>query len=186
MEAATQTRATRARRTPMTAPVPPPQPEPAPAPVLADVGIADAPPPRSVRKPFGARQQRLENPPIPGFQCRWFNDTPNRIQRALDAGYMHVTDNEGKPVKHPVGVAPTGGALIAYRMKIPVEFFNEDKAAKEAPRRQTDDDMRQRGAKDGSGYSSEGRPGYHPDRVASASMDADGRQTAAHWRESEK
>lgn len=179
-EAIETSRPQRARRTPMTAPVMPEPPELA---TTVPAAASDAPL-RPARRPFGTRQERLENPPIPGFQAYWFNDTPGRIERALAAGYTHVLDKDDKPVKHPVGVAATGGALFAYRMKIPIEFFIQDKEAKEAPRRQTDEDMRSgRTMKDG--IVSQGRPGYIADRMAQAEMAPDGRQTTRHWKASE-
>ena len=151
---------------------------PAPAPTLAQVQVAAEPTPLPVRpdrKPFGERRQRLDNTPIAGFQCYWFNDLPGRIEDAKGAGYEHVTDAEGKPVKKVVGVMEGGGALTAYRMKIPREWFEQDQAAKESPRTTIDQQMRQ-GGKDG-GYASQGRPGYSSDAIATATMNTDGRQT---------
>jgi hypothetical protein len=164
----TALKAPRARRTPMTAPTQPEQ-----EPQVQDAG--PNPPERRVRIPFGTRQQRLDNTPIPGFQAYWVNDIPGRVDRAKRAGYEHVTDEKGSPVKETVGVAPAGGPLIAYRMKLPIEFYNEDMAAKEAPRAQTDREMRQ-GIKDG-GYGSPDRPGFHPQTTVAANLDpATGRQ----------
>jgi len=171
----TMSTAQRARRTPVSAPVTPP---PAPsAPVIhavAEPAQEDAPV-RAVRKPFGDRRARLDNTPIPNFQCYWFNDLPGRIDQAKAAGYEHVTDSNGAPVKKVVGVMEGGGPLTAYRMKIPREFYEEDLAAKEAPRRAIDQQMQQ-GGKDG-GYASQGRPGYQPDSMVAARMDTEGRQT---------
>src|SRR5262245_29732458 len=102
-EAATETVKTpRARRTPMTAQAPEPQVQA----VAQDAG--PNPPARRVRIPFGTRQQRLDNTPIPGFQCYWVNDVPGRVDRAKRAGYEHVLDETGSPVKEIVGVAPAG------------------------------------------------------------------------------
>jgi hypothetical protein len=164
-------RVQRAQRTPMTAPVPPPVPEPATPPDSGGI------PPRSVRRPFGARHARLPNPPIPGFQCYWFNDIPGRIGRAREAGYEHVLDDKGAPVKEIVGVSPMGGPLLAYRMKLPIEFANEDMVAKEGPRTQVDQDMRRGLAgKDGI-FASPEAPGFHPERTIAANLDpATGKQ----------
>lgn len=172
-EAATETRP-RGRRA-MSAPEVPaaPAPSPAPQPINEIVGT-DALPVRSARKPFGTRRERLENTPIPGFQCYWFNDIPGRIERAKEAGYAHVTNPDGSPVRKVVGVMEGGGPLHAYRMKIPMEWFLEDMAAKEKPRSEIDAQMRS-GIRDG-GYASEGRPGYTTSTV-SAQMAPDGRQT---------
>jgi hypothetical protein len=135
----------------MTAPA---APEPEIAPVQ-DVGM----PQRRVRVPFGTKQQRLDNTPIPGFQCYWVNDIPGRVERAKRAGYEHVTDEDGSPVKEVVGVSPTGGPLHAYRMKLPIEFYQEDMEAKEKPRAQVDEEMRKAIKNDG-GYAAQGRPAY--------------------------
>jgi hypothetical protein len=119
---------------------------------------------RRARIPFGTRQQRLDNTPIPGFQCYWVNDVPGRIDRAKRAGYEHVLNEDGTPKREVVGVAPTSGPLYAYRMKLPIEFYNEDMAAKEAPRAQVDRDMR-KNIKEG-GYVAENRPAFANDQSA--------------------
>lgn len=152
----------RARRTPMTAAA---APEPEPAPVVQTAAPAN----RRVRVPFGTKQQRLDNTPIPGFQCYWVNDVPGRVDKAKRAGYEHVTDDQGNPVVEIVGVAPAGGPLKAYRMKLPVEFYLEDMEAKEAPRAQLDQDMRQ-SIKD-KGYSSPTRPGFQAESAVAANLD---------------
>lgn len=172
-------RAQRATRTPLfpkaaTVSVAPPAP-PAPAaaaPVLDQV--ATDLPQRPARRPFGERRARLDNQPIPGFQCYWFNDLPGRIDQAKEAGYEHVTDNEGRPVKKVVGTMEGGGPLHAYRMKILRAWYEEDQVAKEQPRTEVDQQMRQGGKE--SGYVQQGRPGYTPSKV-SAEMSPDGRQT---------
>lgn len=176
----TTTAPVRARK-PMTAP------QQAPAqPVAADPVAAPAEtlaPAQGARRPFGARRQRLENPPIPGFQCYWFNDIADRIGEAKEAGYEHVTDASGKPVCKVVGVMEGGGALKAYRMKLPIEFYEQDQAAKEAPRAEIDAAMRQAGQRDG-GYASQGRPGFTttpsagaPAAYTQAVMNSEGRQS---------
>lgn len=172
---------TRARK-PMTAP----HTAPAQAPVEPAAATASAEtlaPAAGVRRPFGARRQRLENPPIPGFQCYWFNDIADRIGEAKEAGYEHVTDASGKPVCKVVGVMEGGGALKAYRMKLPIAFYQQDQEAKEAPRAEIDAAMRQAGQRDG-GYASQGRPGFTttpsagaPAAYAQATMSTDGRQS---------
>ena len=162
----------RARRTPMTAPEMP-EPEPQAEPAVNGNGADHVGPARIARKPFGARQERLDSAPIPGFYAYWFNATPGRIERAKEAGYDHVTDSEGKPVKKVVGTMEGGGPLLAYRMKLPIDWYREDMEAKEAPRKEVDKQMRT-GGKDG-GYAAAGRPGY-TDAKASAEMSAEGRQ----------
>lgn len=83
------------------------------------------------RKPFGAHENVLDWPPIPGHQLRWFNDKPGRVERALEAGYSHVQDRHGRNVERTVGVREMGGGQLGFLMKIPDEFFNEDFAKKQ-------------------------------------------------------
>lgn len=166
---------TRARRSMSNAYKGEPATEPAPAATTVAETPEPTPPAQGTRRPFGERRLRLENTPIPGFQCYWFNDLPGRIDQAKEAGYTHVTDSNGAPVVKVAGVMEGGGGLKAYRMKIPIEFYLEDQAAKEAPRAEIDAQMRQ-GGKD-SGYSQQGRPGYTEAKVAMR-MDKQGRQTS--------
>jgi len=85
-------------------------------------------PQRSVRKPFGAMNLKLEYPQREGFHRHWFNDIPGRIDRAREAGYEHVKGNDSKNVSRVVGAAEGGGALTAYLMEIPEEWYKEDMA----------------------------------------------------------
>lgn len=86
---------------------------------------------RSIRKPFGGLEQKMNYPDRPGFHRHRFNDNPGRIERALEAGYTHVKDKEGNNVKWIVGTAPGGGPQTAYLMEIPEEFFQQDMAAQQ-------------------------------------------------------
>lgn len=81
------------------------------------------------RKPFGAAEQQLAYPPIAGYRLYWFNDTPGRIARALSAGYEHVADHDGSPVRRNVGRGENGGGMTGYLMKIPIEWYYEDMAS---------------------------------------------------------
>jgi len=87
--------------------------------------------PRRVRKPFGSQVQKLARPNRPGFVRRWFNDVPGRLLRAKEAGWEHVKTETGEIETTPVGVSETGGALIAYLMETPEEFYKEDQAAEQ-------------------------------------------------------
>ena len=87
---------------------------------------------RPTRKPFGALDQKLAYPERENYHRHWFNDVPGRIQRAQEAGYEHVKDKEGKTVSRTVGVAEGGGALAAYLMEIPLEWYTQDMAAQQA------------------------------------------------------
>ena len=91
---------------------------------------------RARRVPLGANQLKLARKARPGMVGRWVNDTPGRIQRALQAGYEHVfesTDQDGeeKPVSTIVGVTEGGHPLVGYYMEIPKEFYDEDQLAKQ-------------------------------------------------------
>ena len=83
-------------------------------------------PKRPARKPFGSAALKLDYPVRAGFHRHIFNDIPGRIQRALEAGYEHVKDNEGKPVVRVVGTAEGGGPLHGFLMEIPEEWYLED------------------------------------------------------------
>jgi len=91
---------------------------------------ADPGPRKSARKPFGAMTLKLAYPERKGFHRHWFNETTGRIQRAQEAGYEHVIA-EGKPVQKVVGTAEGGGALNAFLMEIPQEWYDEDMAAQQ-------------------------------------------------------
>lgn len=97
------------------------------------------------RKPFGAQEQQLAWPEIPGFRLYWFNDTPGRIARAKEAGYEHVLDPlTGEPVRRNVGRGEGSQAgLTGYLMKIPVEWYQEDRAAADAALEQRLRDIRE-------------------------------------------
>lgn len=86
---------------------------------------------RAERKPFGTMEQKLAYPDRQGFHRHWFNDVPGRVTRALEAGYEHVKDNEGKNVREIVGTAEGGGPLHAFLMEIPEEWYKEDMAAQQ-------------------------------------------------------
>lgn len=87
------------------------------------------------RQPFGAQEQQLAHPPIPGFRLYWFNDTPGRIGRAKRAGYEHVLDvDTGEPLNRVVDRTERGAAQKGYLMKIPVQWYYEDMAAAQETR----------------------------------------------------
>lgn len=100
------------------------------SPVVADTAQAQVSEtrPRQTRKPFGATTLKLDYPQRPGFHRHWFNDVPGRTARALEAGYEHVKDHEGKNVSKIVGTAEGGGPLHAFLMEIPEEWFKADMA----------------------------------------------------------
>ena len=92
------------------------------------------------RRPFGVPVQRLGvSKDIPGYHLRWVNDEPGRVEQALESGYQFVDPEEvGKvarednKVRELVGVARDDrNPLYAYLMKIPEEFYLEDRAVLE-------------------------------------------------------
>jgi hypothetical protein len=85
-------------------------------------------PQRPARKPFGSMSLKLDYPQREGFHRHWFNDIPGRIGRAQEAGYEHIKDRDGKPVSRIVGSAEGGGALTAFLMEIPEEWYRQDMA----------------------------------------------------------
>jgi len=112
---------------------------------------------RSTRVPFGSLEQKLAYPERAGYHRHWFNDQKNRISRALEAGYEHVKDKEGKRVSYIVGVAEGGGPLHAYLMEIPLEWYKEDMA-----REQQEIDAREASIKKGNTQGAEVERGYVP------------------------
>ena len=127
------TRARRARAEAPTAPAPASAP---PAPTASEAGV-DLPQ-RSARKPFGSHVLKLAYPERPGYHRHWFNETPGRIARATEAGYTHVKGADGKNIARIVGVAEVGGGQNAYLMEIPLEWYKEDQALKDAKRDEID------------------------------------------------
>ena len=104
------------------------------------------------RIPMSLPQMRLEVPEgcCPGFHLHWFVGTPNRIQRAQDAGYEFVSRGEvfvnNKDLAGDVtqsgntdlgdrvsivdgdGTGVDGQASRLYLMKIREEWYAEDQA----------------------------------------------------------
>jgi hypothetical protein len=94
------------------------------------------------RVPFGAMEQTLAHPPIPGFRLYWANNTPGRVARFKQAGYEHVLDEEGKPISRCVDVRGGGGGIDAYLMKIPLQWYYEDMSAQQDLRDRTMQDIK--------------------------------------------
>jgi hypothetical protein len=112
--------------------------------------VAEVPKARAKRKPFGAPRTKLDVVPIDGFHQRWINDEPGRIQQAQDSGYTFVTPQESNreatqdnKVKVLAGrqrddITP----MYTYLMKIPMEYYLEDKAIYEGRNKQIEDAIR--------------------------------------------
>ena len=99
--------------------------------VAASVSEVVAPSGRTItrdnRKGFGSFSQKLARPNRVGYHRHWFNDTPGRIQRALEAGWTHVMNDVMKKNEcEIVGVAAAGGVLHAYLLEIPEDWYNDD------------------------------------------------------------
>jgi hypothetical protein len=80
------------------------------------------------RRPFGINENKFDFPERPGFHNHIFNDLPGRVERAKEAGYAHVLDKEGKPVKLIVDKGSDGRGMNGYLMEIPREWYEEDMA----------------------------------------------------------
>ena len=93
---------------------------------------------RRKRKPLGVSEQRLQANVPTGMTGRWVNDTPGRIQRALE-GYYEFISSDGDVVQDReggrseiVGTGRDGGAMRAYLMAIPTVYYDKDQAAKQS------------------------------------------------------
>lgn len=101
--------------------------------------------PRARRTPLGTPRLRMMADKRAGYVRRWVNDTRERIQDAIHAGYEFVhepadpdrpetaTDGQGTRICRTVGVQDDGTKLVAYLMEIPEKYYREDFAAKQAP-----------------------------------------------------
>lgn len=94
---------------------------------------------------------------IPGYQLRWFNDAPGRVDRAQVGGWDFVTNGEvaqadtnrvvernsdvGGKIRAIVGTTDMNEPLYAYLMKIKKEWFDEDQQEGVAKIRATEADM---------------------------------------------
>ena len=61
-----------------------------------------------------------------GFHRHWFNDEPERVALARDAGYTQVIDAKGAPVAR---VVDKGTGMRAYLHEIPEAWYKADLAA---------------------------------------------------------
>ena len=93
---------------------------------------------RKKRTPLGVPVQRLQANVPPSMTGRWTNDTPGRIQRALEGGYEFIS-SDGEAVQDRegcrseiVGTGRDGGAMRAYLMAIPTVLYEKDQRAKAA------------------------------------------------------
>lgn len=117
--------------------------EPTPVPVsAAETAPKGRPVTREKRKPFGSQIQKLAYEQRVGYHRHWFNDSPGRIETALEAGYTHVEDKEGKKVSRVVGINPGGGPLMGFLMETPEEWYEEDMARQALLNKEREDAIR--------------------------------------------
>ena len=97
---------------------------------------------RPARVPMSGRRLRMEIPESmkePGYFYYWFNDNNDDIQRAIAAGYEHVSRTGASVGGRDVDSATSDGIMsmsvgkgvTAYLMRQPMEFREEDVAARD-------------------------------------------------------
>lgn len=103
--------------------------------------IAKAPERRVRRTPVGRRNVLTVSGKEPGFVYRIVNDKGDRIQQFLDAGYDFVEAKTVQVGESRLGTPSAegsqaqvgvGGGTKAFVMRIREDWFEEDKAAKQA------------------------------------------------------
>ena len=86
---------------------------------------------RRERIPFGSPEQKMTARQEKGYHYRWFNDNwakePGRVQRAKAAGY-EVVQHEKSGMT--VSTNDDGSEVKAVLMRIPQEWYEEDRKAK--------------------------------------------------------
>lgn len=97
---------------------------------------------RDKRRPFGSQVQKLAYEARAGYHRHWFNDSPGRIETALEAGYTHVEDREGRKVSRVVGINPGGGPQMGFLMEVPQEWYEEDMARQATLNKEREDAIR--------------------------------------------
>lgn len=98
---------------------------------------------KRARTPFNGERLRLSvGNKEDGYHYHWFNDTQDRISRALGAGYEFVEKIDAGSIGDPdVGNKPDGlgsrvskritEKLTCYLMRIKQEFYDEDQKLKQ-------------------------------------------------------
>jgi len=108
-----------------------------------------APKPKAVKKPripFGSQRIKGLIPnKDPAYHYHWINDTPGRIEMAIEGGYELVakaginvgTDGNqntelGSAISQHAGRDEAGKPYKRYAMRIRKEFYDEDQAVKQS------------------------------------------------------
>lgn len=103
--------------------------------------IAKSPRGRTRRTPVGQRNVLTVNGKEPGYVYRIVNDSGDRVQEFLDAGYEMVDANSVRVGDKRVNNASAEGSVSqvsvgqgqkAFVMRIKKEWYDEDQAAKQA------------------------------------------------------
>lgn len=104
---------------------------------------------RRARVPLGSSRQKLTASQREGYQRRWVNDVPGRVEMAQEAGYEFVTADAKANSSDPganksaiVGVNADGTPLRAYLMEIPADWYQEDQKAKQSECDRVDEAIR--------------------------------------------
>ena len=113
---------------------------------------------RRRRIPMSVSVRKLEVPDLPGYHLHWMLGEPDRIARAFNAGYDFVKEDElpgfrvglgdeagiqgnsdlGTRVSVVAGgVGSDNQASRLYLMKLPLELYEEDMAARDAQGQET-------------------------------------------------
>lgn len=102
------------------------------------------------RRPFGVPVSRLSIfKEIDGYHLRWINDEPGRLALAQESGYTFVepsevgrASNDDNMVKELVGTQRDNSPMFAYLMKIPMEYYLEDRNLMDNKLDKIDDSIR--------------------------------------------
>ena len=107
---------------------------------------------REKRRNFGVPVSRLSVAKEPeGFHLRWINDEVGRLALAQESGYQFVepaevgrAPTEDNKVKEFTGSAQRDGVtpMFTYLMKIPLEWYLEDKQVRDGLQDKFDDAIR--------------------------------------------
>lgn len=99
---------------------------------------------RPPRRSMSTARQRFQTPEIPGYHCHWFKE--DNVPLAIDAYYEFVDRDEvnmnqlniaqggissgtdlGSRVSLIADKTESGSPVRAYLMKLPIEYWNEDR-----------------------------------------------------------